>query len=348
MAESKILLNDVVIIRPLAIFLLIVWHSFIIYTGGWREPIGYEYVESYWWIAKVSYAFMLELFVFISGYVFEYSLQRKNSTFKGVVISKLKRLILPSVLFSVVYYIMFYNTSEFTVGDFIYEIIDGCGHMWFLPMLFWTTIIGYLFHVSKFSRISLFLLAIIMPSLSLIPLPLRISSAFYYLLFFYFGMVVFKNRECIIDKYSKSITYSAFLGLIFIVLFILGSLFEKVIVPQFSQSTSLLIKGGVYIVSKYVRITYALSGVVFIFLLVNYLLSRKVSEVPNWIKSLNTTCFGIYLYQQFILQALYYKTDLPIIAGPLILPWVGLVITLILSYLLTKLSLKTKIGRLLM
>ena len=34
-------LQDVMIMRPLAIVLMIVWHSFIVYVGGWREPAGY-------------------------------------------------------------------------------------------------------------------------------------------------------------------------------------------------------------------------------------------------------------------------------------------------------------------
>ena len=113
----KKLLNDVVIIRPLAIFLLVVWHSFIIYTGGWKQPENFKPIETYWWIAKGSYACMLELFVFISGYVFALGLEKKNPTLKNVLVGKFKRLIIPSIIFSLVYYVMFYDIHNFSISS---------------------------------------------------------------------------------------------------------------------------------------------------------------------------------------------------------------------------------------
>jgi peptidoglycan/LPS O-acetylase OafA/YrhL len=92
----------------------------------------------------------------------------------------------------------------------------------------------------------------------------------------------------------------------------------------------------------------AVSGVAFVYGLVNYLIEGKKLTIPQWVVELNGLCFGIYLFQQFILQILYYKTTLSSLIGPYWLPWIGLIVTLILSYLLTKLSLKTKIGRKLM
>ena len=132
---GKKLLNDVVIIRPLAIFLLVVWHSFIIYTGGWAEPENFKSIELYWWLAKGSYACMLELFVFISGYVFALGLKRKKPTLKNVLSSKFKRLIIPSIVFSIIYYVMFYDIRNLQISSFVIKILSGCGHMWFLPMM---------------------------------------------------------------------------------------------------------------------------------------------------------------------------------------------------------------------
>ena len=71
-------LSEIDVIRPVLIFLLILYHSFIIYAGGWREPAGFEPNAAYWWIAKGSYSFMLETFVFISGYVFMYQIKERN------------------------------------------------------------------------------------------------------------------------------------------------------------------------------------------------------------------------------------------------------------------------------
>lgn len=343
MATQKELLNDVVIIRPLAIILLVIWHSFIIYAGGWAEPQGFQPIDAYWWIGKFSYAFMLELFVFISGYVFQYSLQRKNYTFKDVLISKFERLIIPSILFSIAYVLIFNNPGVNILGS-VYSVLNGAGHMWFLPMLFWVTIIGFCLYKSKLNKKLLFAISLCLPAISWLPLPLRISSALYYILFFYLGMIVFRNRQSIIAKFSTS-KYSITFALIFLVTFLLGLLYEATIKPQIALSTSVLVRGIGTVVGKYIRIAYALCGVSFIYIFVNYLLSVKHLILPEWIKSLNNACFGIYLFQQFILKILYYKTSLPLFVGPYLLPWVGLIVALIGSYLLTVLMRSTKLGR---
>lgn len=72
MSDKSKILTEVSVIRPILIVLLVVYHSFIIYQGGWSEPDGFEPNRTYWWISKASYSFMLEAFVLISGYVFAY------------------------------------------------------------------------------------------------------------------------------------------------------------------------------------------------------------------------------------------------------------------------------------
>ena len=343
--QPKQHLNDVYVIRPLAIFLLVVWHSFIIYTGGWKEPIDFTPVPGYWWLAKASYAFMLELFVFISGYVFGLSLQKKNLGIKSVAIGKLKRLIIPSILFSIIYYLLFYNLSDFSILSFIYDIINGCGHMWFLPMLFWTTIIAYVIDKIDIHPLLKLVGVCCFPLLSIIPAPLRLSTALYYIPFFYAGILVYRNRDAIINKICSRLSFSVLIGSILVVVFISTTFLNRDILPILSNSDSIIVKGVIYACKRYSQLICAVCGIAFIYSIVNYLIHVKKIQIPKWFIELNATCFGVYLFQQFILQILYYKTSLPSLAGSYWLPWVGLVVTLILSYLLTKLSLKTKIGR---
>ena len=66
--------------------------------------------------------------------------------------------------------------------------------------------------------------------------------------------------------------------------------------------------------------------------------------LSNSVITLSSCCFGIYLFQQFVLKFLYYYTDLPIVVGPYYLPWCGFVITMVVSFFFTRLFLKTKIG----
>ena len=91
----------------------------------------------------------------------------------------------------------------------------------------------------------------------------------------------------------------------------------------------------------------AVSGIIFFYLLVCYYTFK-----PNFVLSpkvfyLSSVCYGIYVYHQFLLKYLYYYTSFPNLVGYILLPWVSLVIVIVFSYLLTVLSLKTNIGRLL-
>ena len=73
---------------------------------------------------------------------------------------------------------------------------------------------------------------------------------------------------------------------------------------------------------------------------INYLKSKPV------LITLSGYCYGVYIYQQFILQILYYKTSLPLQVNIYWLPWIASFITLVLSVLLCHLTLKFKWGRL--
>lgn len=52
------MLNDVVILRLLLIVLLVVYHSFCIFSGAWEVPDNYPQIPAYGWIAKASYSKM--------------------------------------------------------------------------------------------------------------------------------------------------------------------------------------------------------------------------------------------------------------------------------------------------
>lgn len=81
-----------------------------------------------------------------------------------------------------------------------------------------------------------------------------------------------------------------------------------------------------------------------------YNLSNR-TKVVEWLKSkpvlitLSGYCYGVYIYQQFIIQYLYYKTSVPLLVNEYALPWIGFVVALVLSILLCWVSLKTRFGR---
>ena len=115
MKSQQVVLNDVMIMRPIVIFLLIVTHSFTMYTGGsWALPDSIHKVWAYNEITHFAFSFMLETFVFISGYLFGMQ-QQKQISFKVFLKKKLQRLIVPSIVFSIVY-IACFNCEEFQSG----------------------------------------------------------------------------------------------------------------------------------------------------------------------------------------------------------------------------------------
>lgn len=286
MAERKAL-NDVYVIRPIAIFLLVVWHSFIMYTGGWKEHVGFQPIEGYWWLAKLSYAFMLELFVFVSSYVLGLTLERKTPSFKSLIVSKFRCLIIPSLVFSVIYYFLFYNIDEFTVGGFIWNILNGCGHMWFLPMLFWATLIAFVLDNIRKPQWLKFVVVYCLPALSLLPIPLGLASAMYYLPFFYTGLVIYRWRDKILGYVRNRLSMNVLLGGVFVALFIVVTIIGRDILSLYTDSNSLVIKGIAFLCKKYLQLLCAASGVAFVYVLVNYLIEGKGVTISQRVVKLN-------------------------------------------------------------
>ena len=286
--------------------------------------------------------------MFCSGYLFALTLTRKRQSFWEIAKSKAKRLLLPSVVFSAIYVALLYDTTSRSVGNLLLTIVSGAGHMWYLPMLYWVMLMCYAVDKLECSNKWKILGLIALPVLSILPLPLQINRAVYYALFFYLGMLIFRNRDVIISK-IKSIKQVLLSLFIFVCIYAVGLYVrEGGLMDVYTDSVNLITKAISIEIMEYIKIIYCTLGIIFIYILVNYFLEVKKVRVAPWVINLSGLCFGIYLFQQFILQILYYKTNLPSLVGPYWLPWVGLVVTLILSYLLTKLSLKTKVGRQLM
>ena len=70
--RAKIRLNEVTLMRCILALLIVFVHAFTCYNHGWREPEGYVDVPIYMWLTRISFAFTLEAFVFISGYLFAF------------------------------------------------------------------------------------------------------------------------------------------------------------------------------------------------------------------------------------------------------------------------------------
>ena len=71
---SKQIIPEVAILRPLALFLVMLGHCLAPFAGFWDKipSEGGQNISLYWWLGQFIVKFHVELFIFISGYIFAY------------------------------------------------------------------------------------------------------------------------------------------------------------------------------------------------------------------------------------------------------------------------------------
>ena len=89
--------------RPILIVLVVLYHSMAIYTGNWPQPDGVQLIGAYSAVGRIAYIFMLESFVFISGYVWAFQRElREEEKFGELLKKKTTRLLIPCYIFGVI------------------------------------------------------------------------------------------------------------------------------------------------------------------------------------------------------------------------------------------------------
>lgn len=219
-------LDDVIFLRLTLIVLLVLYHSFCIFSGAWEVPTDYPQIPAYWWIAQTSYSFMLETFVFISGYLFGYQVLKKGRviiSFKSTILKKAKRLLLPCFFFSVIYYTMFYDLSK-PFHEIVYSILCGTGHLWFLPMLFWCFTGIYIIEKLNIPYKAALPILFLVSLVSFIPLPFRLTNAMYYMPFFFLGYCIKRHQWNIERFFRRNIIIS--LGTLYLTTFVVFTIYS--------------------------------------------------------------------------------------------------------------------------
>ena len=193
-------MNEVTWMRCFLAFLIVFFHSFLCFDGRWKPFEGIIDIPIYRWLSRISFSYTLEAFVLISGYIFAFqhiTLQREERL-EGLVWNKLKRLILPSILFSAVYFLLFID--YYGPANMLYRIVNGCGHMWYLPMLFWCFLGGWFLEKIKINDSKkLFFLALLSIN-SIRHLPFSFDRTLHYLVFFWGGYVLYQHKDRLQSK----------------------------------------------------------------------------------------------------------------------------------------------------
>lgn len=219
-SSNNNILYEVIYVRLFLIIALVFYHAFAVFSGAWAPIAGYPNIPVYSIIDKLSYACLLETFVFISGYILGYQVSKKGDEYiqtKQFLIKKIKRLIVPSILFSILYVLIFNKTNRSALSA-INDILSGTGHMWFLPMLFWCFLFVYLLEKVRISNKCLVFIFPLMICFSILPLPFRLNTAMYFFLFFGSGYDIQKYR---FKKDYKTKTVFPIIAVCFIISFIL-------------------------------------------------------------------------------------------------------------------------------
>ena len=222
-STKTILFGYITFLQSLGIVLVVLGHSLNFFPE--IMPIWAKITE------RFVYSFHMPLFFFISGFLFSYSLFRKNGeiALNDFVKKKLKRLFIPYFAVGTIIYllkILVFNQFvvkkiEFSLQYYIsstilYPTHNPASCLWFLPTLFCVSLAAYI--ISKHIQIKpLLLIAFIVANLSYIYFInlFNISGILYYLLFFVFGMYIFSIKDKI-KLLQKPVSF-VFMLLLFIV-----------------------------------------------------------------------------------------------------------------------------------
>lgn len=336
MAEltSKRILPEVSIIRPILIVCIVIGHSFAPYSGAWELSEGIKNATLYNWINPLFISFQLQAFVFISGYLYSYQqLSGKIISNRTFIYKKFKRLIIPALFFGIIYYFLFrFEQNNFSILNATIQILSGIGHLWFLPMLFWCFVIIRFFDKIRISNIAK--LALLFPlAIKGTPIPFGISNAFHYVFFFYLGSTIFIHKNSLDNIFCKWK---------YMILFLFISFWS---INFYLKNTTIIDNSSLIIKLCFSLLLFFIGafGTLLIYsVTIQYTNTRQ--NISKFIIWGGTICFGVYILHQFILVAIYYYSDIPNILG-VYLPFVGLIIALVTSAIISNYAIKTKLGK---
>ena len=339
--HSKQMLMDVVLMRLGLIFFLVVYHALCIYTGGWEKPFdSFPDIPLYDWLGMSTHGFRLQSMVLISGLLFGHTLKKhpERLCFNSCIVRKAKRVLLPCYIFGIAYWLMFYyqsNVDTRIIGGGIWLIINGIGHLWFLPMIFWCFVITYMLEKNKLCKPWLMLVFLVCATYNLLfKFPLGLGSVPTYYLFFYVGFMM-GSKRIKLPMVNMWLPATLFLT----------AFCASMLIKDNFEATTLLEKGIRFALSGLINITISVTGVYLLYRIANIPAIQNKIDGNRLLIRLSGYCYGVYIFQQFILKFLYYKTDMAHCIDPYALPWVATVVTIALSLILTDLSLRTKVGR---
>lgn len=373
---NKKLLYEISIIRPLIIFLLVVYHSLCVFTGGWSPPEGVPANAVYWWLGRLISGFRIETIAFVGGYVFCYQcveLQRRQGLLPFAW-KKFKRLIVPCFIFGIIYFLLYrFNPARFSWNVAFWRVANGVGHLWFLPMLFWCFLACWLLDrllaglSSRWPRAATWvgwtlLLALAGMSLMRVAgLRMGLSRAPYFLFYFYLGYwlrYVLAHGDEPISAGGRGLfrgraaLWALLLWGCYLVLLLLHLQATHLRLPGMAFDCPHWLRGCSQLQIHLMGLGHTCCGILALYLSTMAWLSHLSADAQPgpFLRQCSRQCYGVYVLHMFFMQYVYFYTPFPQWccasgAGEWLMPWAVLAVTLALSVVGTTLLLKTRFGR---
>lgn len=195
---------DIAILRLIAITIVVFFHAYgMTYANHFPERIAAMYREKYE-LFNQSYLIniAMPLFTVISGFLFGGQLlKRKYQSLSNIVLDKGRRLLIPYFVFTVIFMFATNNVSLEPLYRWNYW------HLWYLPMLFWCFIASFLLREIIYSNkwggvllICLFLLSLCEP---MMPRIMMLYGVPKWLCWFVAGIMLNCYEDGIFDTIKK-------------------------------------------------------------------------------------------------------------------------------------------------
>ncbi len=305
------------IIKIITTILVVFGHVTRMYTpDGIVHPLNKSIVLDY--ITSFIYSFHMPLFVAVSGSIYYFVKMRLNkySNNSQFIINKAQRLLIPYVVFGILYVAPIMILCNFTESSYLNYIIEGIilslnpRHLWYIFMLF-NVFMAFQFlnkYITKYPKLFMFIFILFNIASYKLPVYFQLNTTFRYLIYFYIGYLFEKNKNDF-KLNPKKITITSFLFLLV-------------------ANYLLKVSNGVipYII---LNMICAFLGIIFMYTSVQLLNIKFIMNLKLY-KIIKENSFGIYLFHPMIIYVLFYWLGDKDI-NPFLLSFIIFVITMIIS-----------------